>query len=215
MTEAEAGGSPVPPVMTGVCRYCQRTFEYPRRIKVAHMRFGEVERVVTRQVCDDCQAGRGRFRWKRGKRRLKRARARKRRQHLVAKQTTERAAAVTTIKPGVELTLEEVARYLGWRKEVVTDLEASALAKLRSEPKLREAWDTFKEAGLPGVEYMRQILRHLLSVPKEEQRLLFWQEVAEWNRLLDTALAQGVRREEVERARAAVDRCRLVLMRME
>jgi len=171
------------------------------------------KRVVTRDVCDACREGRKRY-----SKRLDKAKAK-------AKAMSDRGSAPsgdsmpsggsTPVRfqgLGFGLEVEAVAVQLRLTVDQVKKAEARALAKLRSSPALREAYDNYKKAGLPQVEYIRQVLRDLLWRPREDAMAGYQLELMEWHRILDAAERQGVSKQDVDRARLAVERCRKELM---
>jgi hypothetical protein len=110
------------------------------------------------------------------------------------------------------LTEEATAARLRMSVRQVRRLEASALAKLRGSPILQQAYDKYKEEGMPLMEYMRATLRVLFARPRQEQLLDYQLELFEWSQILDLADQAGFQLQEVERARAAVEQCRRLLL---
>jgi len=197
------------------CKFCKQEFEYELK-ECGHgpCRTGQRgTRVVTRDVCDACREGRKRYSKRLDKAKVK-AKAMPRRGSAPSRDSVPGRGSVPVHFQGLGfgLEVEAVAVRLRLTVDQVKKAEASALAKLRSSPALRQAYDNYKEAGLPLVENIRQILRDSLWRPREDEMVGFQLELMEWHRILDAAERQGVSKQDVERARAAVDRCRKELM---
>jgi len=195
------------------CKFCKQEFEYELK-ECGHVHPGPGgqglvagTRVVTRDVCDACREGRKRY-----SKRLDKAKAKAKAMPSRGSAPGQGSAPVHFQGIGFGLEVETVAMRLRLTLDQVKKAEASALAKLRSSPALRQAYDNYKEAGLPRVEYIRHMLRELLWRPREDAVVDYQLELMEWHRILDSAERQGVSKQDVERARLAVDRCRKELM---
>jgi len=178
------------------CRYCHQEFEYEPAMSQGR-RGGA--RQSAREICDECRAGRQHWLKRVGK----------------AKDRAERLNSVaprSTAYGDFGLTTEATAARLRISTRQVERAEASALKKLRNSPELREAYDKYKEEGLPLVEYIRAVLRELLLRPRQAEMLDYQLELLEWSRILDAAERAGVQRKELERTRAAANRCRQLLL---
>jgi hypothetical protein len=178
------------------CKFCHQEFEYEPAMSRG-CRGGA--RQSAREICDECRAGRQHWLKRVGK-------AKDRAERL------NRVAPRATAYGDFGLTTEATAARLRISTRQVERAEASALAKLRNSPDLREAYDRYKEEGLPLVEYIRAVLRELLLRPRQAAMLDYQLELLEWSRILDAAERAGVQRKELERTRAAANRCRQLLL---
>jgi len=164
------------------CRYCGQFFGYELRPLKRRVQFR------SRHVCDACL---------------------RTRQHRNPPPQFLPGDGIDSL-PGDFADQWEIALQTGLTPFQVEEAERRALAKLRSSPELREAYELFKADGMPQVHLLRKHLR--VALKAREQALLrqLQTEIVDWWRVHDLALAQGLN-EEASEIREAIFESRLLL----
>jgi hypothetical protein len=189
-------------VVVALCKFCRQPFEYEAK---RALRLGKDHGSPSHRVCDDCRAGRKRF-----IRRVEKAKERAERLWVEEVEASVLDEGDTLYQHARGLTHEEVAARLGLSVMQVRLAEARAMKKLQSSPELRGAYDSFIEAGMS----LSMIdLGDVLWQAREKQINEYQREVIEWTQILDAAANLDGMGREVERARTAVERCRVGLLR--
>jgi len=151
------------------CRHCREWFSYEVKVVKRRLRDGQTGPIrVTRCVCDACQSSRRR--WTR---------------------TQARPIIDHHALPGEFTSREEIAEIMGLTAQQVREIERVALDKLRNSPDLWEAYEQYKEDGLPLVERIRKHIRAAVKAREERLMLQLQMDIMDWWRVHDLALAES------------------------
>jgi hypothetical protein len=179
-------------MVTARCKYCRQRFEYEVKVAPVRRPSGEMgARKVSRDVCDDCQASRQRW---------------------LTKKTRPRRALGIGAVAGEFTSRHIIAKKLGLTYSQAEELERRALFKLRSSSELKQAYDKFKEAGMPLVEEIREQIRAAVAAREEDRILELQLQLLDMWQVHDLAKALGMT-DDARRAKGAIARCRRALNR--
>jgi len=147
----------------------------------------EVVRTVVRTVCDGCQESRKKW---------------------VTKRTRKPRAAGTLMAGTAKTPRERVAEAMGLSADQVEHLERTALTRLRTSTELRQAYDIFKESGMPKIEELIQIMRQ----PADNTLLGHVLDLADFWRIHEQAKQAGLT-QECREIMADIARCHSLIKR--